>query len=87
MTPTLGVRVFVTLDASTARKINRRAFFLGGRKTLPGSMLAGYVTHVASNECVNVKLLCDGPFDLRIQDVQKWNGVPGQSLRTWRWPM
>jgi hypothetical protein len=87
MTPTLGVRVFFQLDEETAQRINRLVSEHGGTPVLTGTLVAGHVTRVWSNTRVNIKVQCDAPFDLWVQNVPEWNGVPGQGLRTWRWPI
>lgn len=87
MTPTLGERVFFQVDAETADRINRLVSQIGGSPVQAGCLLAAHVTRVWSTTCINLKLLCDAPFDLWIKDVPQWDGNPGQGLRTWRWPV
>lgn len=88
MTPTLGALVFFQLDAETADRINELVSAHGrGTNVLTGFLVAGHVTRAWSTTRINLKLLCDAPFDLWIEDVPQWDGNPGQGLRTWRWPV
>ena len=46
--------------------------------------LPAVIVRVWSNNCVNLKVLCDGPEDLWVTSVS-YDGA-GMSKRTWHWP-